>query len=65
MQTDLSGMFKAEYTVNPCIYINIGCICYINTANIFLIWSAIMRINTEGNFLVRKLGPSLKVLMYF
>jgi len=27
MQTDLSGMFKAEYTVNPCIYIHIGCIC--------------------------------------
>jgi len=27
MQTDLSGMFKAEYKVNPCIYINIGCIC--------------------------------------
>ena len=39
------------------MYINNCCICKNNTLN--NIWSAIIRINTEGKSLIMKLGPAV------
>jgi len=45
-------MFKAEYIVYLCIYINITCICNYNTVRH-------LQFNTEGKSLIMKVGPGL------
>jgi len=40
-------MLKTKYTVNQCMYVS---------------WSAIIRINTEGKSLIMKLGPDHFIL---
>ena len=49
-------MFKAEY-------INISCICLNNTVSHSKFWSAIIRINTDGESLILKLGQALITCM--
>ena len=55
-QTNLSGMFKAEYIVYLCIYLH-QLYLLEHDSEFSKIGSAIIRIITEGKSLIMKLGP--------
>ena len=56
----LSGMFSSEYIVNMWIYIKHQLYLLGQHSESFKIWSAIIRINTDGKSSIMKLGPGCK-----
>ena len=65
----LSGMFSSEYIVNMWIYIKHQLYLLGQHSESFKIWSAIIRINTDGKCLIMELGPGhvnywLSILCY-
>ena len=54
----LSGLFKAEYNYSLPMHLHKHQLYLLEQhSESFKIWSAIIRINTEGKSLIMKLGP--------